>query len=86
LIDTVLTDCLSLTVGRSFSGNERSSNDCPLLVHCGTGVSRTAVFIAVDYSLMKAKRDNCVNVYRFDSCVSPRRLFIGCINHCDCRL
>jgi len=39
-------------------------DDCPLLVHCGTGVSRTAVFIAVDYSLMKAKNDNCVNVYR----------------------
>jgi protein tyrosine phosphatase len=41
-----------------------TTDDSPLLVHCGTGVSRTAVYIAVDYSLKKAKQENCVNVYR----------------------
>jgi len=45
-------------------GSSSLSEDCPLLVHCGTGVSRTGVFIAVDYSLMKAKQENCINLYR----------------------
>jgi len=54
----------------SVSGGMRSSGSSdegpsPLLVHCGTGVSRTGVFIAVDYSLKKAKKENCVNVYQF---------------------
>lgn len=51
---------------RSKINNEVSSEDNPLLVHCGTGVSRTGVFIAVDYSLMRAKEENCVNVYRYE--------------------
>ena len=46
------------------AGAGSGSRDSPLLVHCGTGVSRTGVFIAVDYSIMKAKQENCVNVYR----------------------
>ena len=49
----------------SVSEGTSTTDECPLLVHCGTGVSRTGVFIAVDYSLMKAKHENCVNVYRF---------------------
>ena len=51
---------------RSKVSNSVSSEDTPLLVHCGTGVSRTGVFIALDYSLMRAKEENCVNVYRCD--------------------
>jgi len=50
---------------RSRISNCVTSDNCPLLVHCGTGVSRTGVFIAVDYSLMRAKEENCVNVYRY---------------------
>ena len=50
---------------RSRISNRVSSDNSPLLVHCGTGVSRTGVFVAVDYSLMKAKEENCVNVYRY---------------------
>lgn len=37
----------------------------PLLVHCGTGVSRTAVFITVDSLMEQAKVENAVNVYKF---------------------
>jgi protein tyrosine phosphatase len=43
----------------------------PLVVHCGTGVSRSAVFIAVDSLLEQAKAENSVNVYRF--CNKMRR-------------
>jgi protein tyrosine phosphatase len=51
---------------RSRTSNIVSSDDSPLLVHCGTGVSRSGVFIAIDYSLMRAKEENCVNVYRYE--------------------
>ncbi|ELT93008.1 hypothetical protein CAPTEDRAFT_73682, partial [Capitella teleta] len=37
----------------------------PLLVHCGTGVSRSAVFIAVDAVLKQARVENEVNVLEF---------------------
>ena len=50
--------------------DDKSNTDQPCLVHCGTGVSRTAVFIAVDYCMMKAKEENCVNVYQ---CCSAMR-------------
>ncbi|ELU03807.1 hypothetical protein CAPTEDRAFT_174233 [Capitella teleta] len=43
----------------------------PLVVHCGTGVSRTAVFIAIDSLLEQARSENAVNVYRF--CSKMRR-------------
>ena len=36
----------------------------PLVVHCGTGVSRTAVYIAVDILLDQARVENAVNVYK----------------------
>ncbi len=36
-----------------------------VLVHCGTGVSRSAVFIALDSLLQQAKVENCVNVFKF---------------------
>ncbi len=42
-----------------------SNQNGPLLVHCGTGVSRTAVFIALDALLEQAKVENCVNVFQF---------------------
>jgi len=54
------------SAGPSLSGDEGTFDESPLLVHCGTGVSRSGVFIAIDYSLMKAKQENCVNVYRFE--------------------
>ena len=37
----------------------------PTIVHCGTGVSRSAVYIAVDCLLEQAKIENCVNVFKF---------------------
>ena len=37
----------------------------PVLVHCGTGVSRTAVYIAVDSLLDQAKLEQSVNVFKF---------------------
>jgi protein tyrosine phosphatase len=51
---------------RSKVYNMPSSDDSPLLVHCGSGAGGTAVFIAVDYSLLKTEKEkeNCVNVYR----------------------
>ena len=42
-----------------------TNEDAPVLVHCGTGVSRTAVFIAVDCLLEQAKLENAVNVFKF---------------------
>ena len=48
------------------SGSIKVTNDtAPLLIHCGTGVSRTAVYIALDSLLEQAKVENCVNVYKF---------------------
>ena len=48
------------------NGSIQVTNDtAPLLVHCGTGVSRTAVYIALDSLLEQAKVENCVNVYKF---------------------
>lgn len=46
------------------------SAEVPLLVHCGTGVSRSAVYIAIDFCLAKAEAENSVNVYR---CCSTMR-------------
>ena len=43
----------------------------PLLVHCGTGVSRAAVFIAVDSLLEQAREEHVVNVFNF--CNKMRR-------------
>lgn len=40
------------------------NNAHPIVVHCGTGVSRTAVFIAIQNSLMKARKEGVVNVYQ----------------------
>ena len=48
------------------SGSVKVTNDtAPLLIHCGTGVSRTAVYIALDSLLEQAKVENCVNVFKF---------------------
>uniref|UniRef100_A0A2C9LYX6 protein-tyrosine-phosphatase n=1 Tax=Biomphalaria glabrata TaxID=6526 RepID=A0A2C9LYX6_BIOGL len=46
---------------RSFYGNKTS----PILVTCGTGVARSAVYIAVDQLIEEYGRDGCVNVFRF---------------------
>ncbi|KAH9504572.1 hypothetical protein Btru_063271, partial [Bulinus truncatus] len=46
---------------RELYGNKSS----PVLVICGTGVARSAVFIAVDQLIEEYGRDGCVNVYRF---------------------
>jgi len=43
--------------------SEDRVTDGSLLVHCGTGVSRTGVFIATDYCLMRANVENTVNVH-----------------------
>lgn len=53
-----------MKVKTSISGPVDSST-IPILVHCGTGVSRTAVFIAVDALLEQARLENAVNVFRF---------------------
>ena len=42
-----------------------TNDNVPILVHCGTGVSRTAVFIAVDSLMEQAKLENAVNVFKF---------------------
>ena len=43
----------------------------PIVAHCGTGVSRSAVYMAVDSLLEQAKVENVVNVYKF--CRAMRR-------------
>ncbi len=42
-----------------------TNDTAPILVHCGTGVSRSAVFIALDSLMEQAKIENCVNVFKF---------------------
>ena len=44
--------------------NRTKENFGPILVHCGTGVSRSGVFIAVDSLLEQAKEEHVVNVFR----------------------
>ena len=45
----------------------RSNGNCgPVLVHCGTGVSRSGVFIAVDSLLEQAREEHVVNVFRLE--------------------
>ena len=56
-----------MKVKRSINGHAGG----PLVVHCGTGVSRTAVYIAVDSLLEQAQTENAVNVYKF--CAKMRR-------------
>ena len=46
-----------------YSGESKAP--APTLVHCGTGVSRTAVFIAIDVLLEKAKVEHAVNVFKY---------------------
>lgn len=43
----------------------KNRNDRRLVVHCGTGVSRTGVFIAVDAMLNMAEKVEMVAVYKF---------------------
>ena len=40
-------------------------SQAPVLVHCGTGVSRTAVYIALDAILEEAKVEHSVNVFKY---------------------
>ena len=47
-----------------------TTDQCPMVIHCGTGVSRTAFFIALDFSLERARVENRVNVYK---CCSAMR-------------
>ena len=42
-----------------------STSTNPILVHCGTGISRTAVFIGVDSLLDQAKLEHSVNVFQY---------------------
>ena len=42
-----------------------SVSKSPILVHCGTGISRTAVFMAVDSLLDQAKLEHSVNVFKY---------------------
>lgn len=49
----------------------------PLLLHCGTGVSRVAVYIAIDALLEQAKVENVVNVFKF--CASMRKSRINMV-------
>ena len=44
---------------------EIHTGDGPMIIHCGTGVSRTAVFIALDSLLEQAHVENAVNVFKF---------------------
>ena len=43
----------------------KDAASAPLLVHCGTGVSRTAVYIAVDSLMEQARLEHAVNVFKF---------------------
>ncbi|CAD5118896.1 DgyrCDS7570 [Dimorphilus gyrociliatus] len=40
------------------------NNSYPIVVHCGTGVSRTAVFIAVQNLSSRARKEGVINVYQ----------------------
>ena len=55
---------------------EVSDNHGPMLVHCGTGVSRTAVFIAVDSLLQQALSEGLVNVFTFSKQMRRNRTFM----------
>ena len=50
--------------------------DGPLVLHCGTGVSRSAVFAAVDSLLEQAKLENTVNVYKFCKTMRQSRILM----------
>ena len=56
--------------------SEQFNNGGPITVHCGTGVSRTAVFIAIDSLLEQAKYENCVNVFKFCNKMRKSRTFM----------
>ena len=40
-------------------------SDRPILVHCGTGVGRTGVYITLDAMLERMKEVDNINVYEF---------------------
>lgn len=46
---------------REYHGNDKS----PLVVHCGTGVSRTGTFIAIDSLIEQYEADGVISVYSF---------------------
>lgn len=46
---------------REYHGNDKS----PLVVHCGTGVSRTGTFIAIDSLLEQYDAEGVISVYSF---------------------
>lgn len=52
------------------------SGNGPIVVHCGTGVSRSSVFIAVDSLLEQAKLENVVNVYKFCRAMRKSRILM----------
>ena len=56
--------------------NKSSPGSFPIVVHCGTGVSRTAVFIAVDSLLDQARSENCVNVYKHVNAMRRQRIMM----------
>ncbi|KAK0048284.1 receptor-type tyrosine-protein phosphatase F [Biomphalaria pfeifferi] len=54
----------------------------PILVHCGTGVSRTAVFIAIDAMIDQYEVEGGVNVFNFVSKMRrDRPMMIRCLEH-----
>ena len=54
--------------------SETDPHDGPLLVHCGTGISRTAVFIAIDCLLEQASVEHQVNVFKSVSRMRANRI------------
>ena len=70
-------DPIPLLEFRHKVGKESFRDDGPVLLHCGTGVSRVAVYIAVDSLLQQAKYENVVNVFKF--CRSMRKSRINMV-------
>lgn len=56
--------------------NDRHSANGPVVIHCGTGVSRTAVYIAIDALLDQARAENCVNVFNFVNAMRKERVLM----------
>ena len=61
----VPTDAIPLLEMRHKVNTYHNKDKSPVIVHCGTGVSRTGVFIAIDSLLQQYETDGRISVYSF---------------------